>query len=162
MKPKQCESDFHKLIESIKLLEDYSEIANKEELISLITKIRKEYEHFKRVVSNKGCYGIKYKTIHDDSSWFDKHEIYFLTEKERDDVFDDWSHGLCWFDKHEIYFLTEKERDDVFDDWSHGLYWDETFDDNILFPTPSPNFYDAEKIYRDKKSKIKKIYHENN
>jgi hypothetical protein len=135
MKPKQCESDFHKLIESIKLLEDYSEIANKEELISLITKIRKEYEHFKRVVSNKGCYGIKYKTIHDDS---------------------------CWFDKHEIYFLTEKERDDVFDDWSHGLYWDETFDDNILFPTNSPNFYDAEKIYRDKKSKIKKIYHENN
>lgn len=118
---KQCKTDFHELIKMINSLEDYSEISNKNEMIEIIKKLYYENNKLKLRITKEMRFGIRYKTIGDDSSYSDTHEV---------------------------YFLTHEERDNVFDDWSNDLYWDDLLKDDLLYRTPSPNFHSAEKIYR--------------
>ena len=121
MNAKQCNTDFHKLVKKINSLEDYSEITDKNEIIEIIEKIYYDYNRLKLRIASEMRFGIRYKTIGEDSSYSDTHED---------------------------YFMTQEERDNVFDDWKSGLYWDDLFKNDLLYKTPTPNFHNAEKIYR--------------
>ena len=59
-------------------------------------------------------YGLSYKTIHDDSSYYDDHEK--------------------WFD------VDEELRDKVFGDWGNDLYWDNIKNEELEHRTPRPNY----------------------
>lgn len=121
-KASQCNTEYHKLYEMIKSLEDYSEVSNKEEMKIIVKNLFNDYNK-KRVAENtKGHHGIAYKTIHDDSSSSDSHTV---------------------------FFTTESERNDVFDDWQHEFNFDDIFLESLTYRTPSPNLHDITKIYRD-------------
>jgi hypothetical protein len=64
-------------------------------------------------------FGLKYQTIHDDSSWFDNHEL---------------------------FFETEEERDEVYENWGKGLHWDSQNNKELKYPTPQPNYFHSHTI----------------
>lgn len=124
MIPNQCKSNFHYLMKRIKNLEEYSEFPDKEKVLKTIELLYEEHLKLKKELSkivDYHNYGIRYKTVEEDSS----------------------------YDKiHTVYFLTEQERDSIFDDWSKELYWDDVFDRDLPYRTPQPNYHSAVKIFR--------------
>jgi len=91
---KQNDSKYHQLYLMLKD-DNYSE-DNKKEMLNLIKELYEENQELVNNDDDKGKYGIRFKTIHDDSSWSDKHTQFFRTKKKRDDVFDDWINDREW------------------------------------------------------------------
>jgi hypothetical protein len=104
--------------------DDYFPKEDRKELLNLIKDLYNEHIELVENKNDKGKYGIRYKTIHDDSKYSDTSEI---------------------------FFRLKSIRDKVFDDWQNGLYWDNIFEQELEFRLPSPNFHGAIKIFREGK-----------
>lgn len=118
---KQANTEFHKLYNDIVNMDDYSPLENRKNILKQVKDLFNHYSNIEEDLNDNGNYGIRYKTIHDDSRYPDTSEV---------------------------FFLTEKDRDNVFEDWSNGLYWDNIFEQDLKYRTPGTNFHDAVKIVR--------------
>lgn len=119
---KQNDSKYHQLYLMLKDADDYYPKEDRKEMLNLIKEL---YEDNQELINDKdddGKYGIRYKTVHDDSKWSDKHTQFFRTKRKRDDVFDDW--------------INER-------------YWDAILETELQYPTPSPNVHDIAKVFKE-------------
>lgn len=126
MKPKQTQTGYHAIMDAINDLINYQEV-NPAELKVLIKKLHDEHQFLKLLAAVNGSFGIRYKTSEELSM-----------------------HA----DSNTIFFSTETERDNIYDDWKNNLYWDEAFNDVLFYRTPNPNCHDIEKIYRGENDEI--------
>jgi hypothetical protein len=109
----------------LKEADDYYPKEDRKEMLNLIKEL---YNDNQKLLNNKddnGKYGIRYKTIHDDSKWSDNHTQFFRTKQKRDNVFDDW--------------INER-------------YWDAILETELEYRTPSPNVHDIAKIFKEGKN----------
>lgn len=114
---KQSDTKYHKLYLALQNVDDYFPKEDRVELLSMIKDLYNEHCE----VKSKGSYGISYKTIHDDSSYSDSFTKFFESEKERDDVYEDW-----------VNFKT----------------WDKVFEQELKYPVPTPNVYRITKVFK--------------
>jgi len=122
---KQNDSKYHLLYLMLKEADDYYPKEDRKEMLNLIKEL---YNDNQKLLNNKddnGKYGIRYKTIHDDSKWSDNHTQFFRTKQKRDNVFDDW--------------INER-------------YWDAILETELEYRTPSPNVHDIAKIFKEGKN----------
>lgn len=118
---KQNDSDYHYLYLTLKDTDDYFPKEDRTELLTIIKKLYDKHQDSEEEKDNDGTYGLRYKTIHDDSSYYDTNEQ---------------------------FFSSKLKRDNVFSDWEKGLYWDNVFQEELQYRTPSPNFVGAIKIFK--------------
>lgn len=116
---KQNYSDYHYLYLTLKDTDDYFPKEDRTELLTIIKKLYDKYQDSEE--DDDGTYGLRYKTIHDDSSYYDTHEQ---------------------------FFNSKIKRDNVLSDWEEGLYWDNVFQEELQYRTPYPNFVGAIKIFK--------------
>lgn len=119
---KQNDSKYHELYLMLKDADDYFPKEERTELLNLIKELYND--NVDNIDDSKGKYGIKYRTVHDDSKHHDEHIKFFRSKAFRDKVFDDW----------------ENER-----------YWDAIMYQELEYPTPSPNFHNAIKVFKEGK-----------
>jgi hypothetical protein len=119
---KQNNSKYHELFLMLKDADDYFPKEDRVELLNLIKDLHEDWILDNELEDSKGKYGIKYTTIHDDSRYFDHHEQ---------------------------FFSTKEKRDFVYDDWNNGAYWDNIFNQELEYPTPTPNFGNMKKIFKE-------------
>ena len=93
---KQNDTKYHQLYLMLNDADDYYPKEDRKELLDLIKELYEENQKLSNNANNKGKYGIKCKTIHDDSSYSDKHEQFFESKKQRDCVYDDWIENRYW------------------------------------------------------------------
>ncbi len=115
-KAKQMNTIYHELVEK---LDDEDGIMNidanfKEQYIELIGKAYKEFTKLKQAENEQGNHGIRYTKCHYDSSTLDTYQIWFTTEKERDDVYDDFQKKLYWDEIFEDHLPYNQTRFDNF------------------------------------------------
>ena len=119
---KQNDTKYHQLYLMLQDADDYYPKEERKELLDLIKELHEDNQALIEEDNDKGKYGIRCKTIHDDSRWSDSHEQFFKTKSKRDDVFDDWINGRCW---------------------------DEIFETELQYRTPSPNVHEIEKVFKE-------------
>ena len=117
---RQNDTKYHQLY--LMLKDDHNDGSNKGELLSIVKELYHNYIELIEIIDNKGKYGIRYKTIGEDSSSSDTYEQ---------------------------FFNTKTKRDDVYDDWINDRYYDLIFDEYLQYPTPSPNCHDIIKIFKE-------------
>lgn len=120
---KQKNTIYHEIMAGLILLKE--EICTENVYDDVVTKVKKAYEKYKKDIlyndeQRTNGYGIRYKTIPDNS---------------------------LHSDTHEIIFSSLELRDSVYEDWEQRKYWDELFGCELLYPYPSTNPHDFEKIY---------------
>ncbi len=128
---KQNDSKYHQLFLMLKDEDDYFPKENRKELLGLIKELYEDNQELLRDKDDDGKYGIRYKTIHDDSSYSDKHTQ---------------------------FFRTKQKRDDVYDDWINKRYWDSILETKLQYPTPSPNVHDIFKVFKEGKNVYDEVY----
>lgn len=123
---KQNDSKYHILYLMLKDEADYFPKKDRGELLELIKELYSDNQKLLNYQDEDGKFGIRYKTIHPDSSFSETYEQFFYTKQKRDNVFDDWINDRCW---------------------------DPIFEEELEYRTPSPNVHDIEKIFiSDKKT----------
>lgn len=118
---KQNDSDYHYLYLTLKDADEYFPKEDRIEVLKIVKKLYDEYQNHEEGRDEDGTYGLRYKTIHDDSKYTDTHEQ---------------------------FFSSKLKRDNVLDDWERGLYWDNVFEEELQYRTPSPNYLGAVKIFK--------------
>lgn len=113
---KQNDSKYHLLY--LKLKEEGCE----KEVLELVKDLYQENQELLSEKDDEGKYGIRYKTIHDD---------------------------FGYADKHEQFFLSKEKRDNVFEDWMEGRFWDRIFNTELEYRTPSPHVHDIVKVFKE-------------
>ena len=119
---KQNDSKYHELFLMLKDADDYFPKDERKELLELIKNLYFDNQELLNDKDDNGKYGIRFKTVHDDS---------------------------CYSDKHTQFFSTKRKRDDVFDDWINERYWDKIFECELQYRTPSPNVHDIVKVFKE-------------
>lgn len=119
---KQNDSRYHKLYLALQEANDYLPAEDKKELLDMIKVLYQDYLDLDEYRDDAGRYGIRYKTIHDDSKYADRHVI---------------------------FFSSKSKRDKVFEDWKNGFYWDKIFNQQLQYAPPSPNLHDIEKVFKE-------------
>ena len=119
---KQNDSKYHQLFLMLQEAKDYFPKEDRNELLNLIKELYEDNQMLDKDNDDNGKYGIRYKTIPEDS---------------------------CWSDKHEQFFSSKQKRDNVFDDWINNRYWDSILDTELQYRTPSPNVYDIVKVFKE-------------
>lgn len=119
---KQNDSKYHQLYLMINDADDYFPKEDRKELLSLIKELYYDFQKHDMEKDDDGKYGIKYKTIHDDSFY-------------------------C--DKHVQFFSSKQKRDNVYHDWINDRNWDDIFNIDLQYPTPSPNVHDIIKVFKE-------------
>lgn len=123
---KQNDSKYHHLYLMVNDNKFYA-WEGKEEILKLIKDIYEDHQEIIKEKDDDGKYGIRFKTIHDDSSYSDTHEQ---------------------------FFMTKQRRDNVYDDWINGRHWDSILDTELDYRTPSPNVHDIVKVFKEGESKV--------
>ena len=119
---KQNETKYHLLYLGIKD-DTYSyDEEDKENLLKIVKELYHDHQNLTQEKDDNGKYGIRYKTVHDDSRWSDTHEQ---------------------------FFATKTKRDNVYDDWINDRYWDSIFEEDLEYRTPSPNVHDIVKVFKE-------------
>ena len=118
---KQNDSNYHYLYLTLKDTDDYFPKEDRKELLKIVKKLYDNHQESESERDEDGTYGLRYKTIHDDSSYYDTYDQFFNSKLKRD----------C-----------------VLDDWDNGLYWDNIFEEELQYRTPSPNYAGAVKIFK--------------
>lgn len=119
---KQNDSKYHLLYLELKNADDYFPKEDRKELLDLIKELYDEHNDLLNKDDDNGKYGIRYKTIEEDSRWPDSHTQ---------------------------FFSSKEKRDNVYDDWINNRYWDSVFEDYLEYPTPGPNINEIEKIFKE-------------
>lgn len=127
---KQNDSEYHQLYLMLKEEDDYFPKSSRKPLLDLIKKLYEDNEELLNKSDDKGKYGIRYKTIGEDSRYSDSHTQFFRTKKKRNDVFDDW--------------INER-------------YWDSILDTELQYPVPYPNVHKIIKIFKEGKNTYDEI-----
>jgi len=122
---KQNDTKYHLLYLMLKDADCYFPKEDRKELLDLIKELYKSNQKFINEKDENGKYGIRYKTIHDDSKYSDNHTQFFASKRKRDDVFDDW--------------INER-------------YWDSIFEMELEYPKPTPNLHDVIKVFKEGKN----------
>ena len=115
-KSKQCNTEFHRLHKMISDMECYTELEDRKPILDLVKELFLENQELVSSDGETGSYGIRYKTIHDDS---------------------------MHHDNHELWFTSEGERNAIITDWENDVYWDNTFETEVNHRTPSPNYNES-------------------
>lgn len=118
----QNKTKYHELYQFLNKLEETYYIADISNMKELVKNLYKEYNEFISEKDDEGKYGIRYKTIHDDSSYSDVYEQ---------------------------FFISKEKRDKIYDDWMNDLYYDNIMEIHLPYPTPSPNVHSIEKIFKN-------------
>ncbi len=118
---KQNDTDYHYLYLTLKDTDDYFPKEDRGELLKIVKKLYYQHQNLEEERDDEGMYGLRYKTIHDDSSYYDVSEQ---------------------------FFNSKTKRDNVLNDWENDLYWDNVFEEELQYRTPSPNFVGAVKIFK--------------
>ena len=119
---KQNDSKYHQLYLMLKDVDDYFPKEERKELLDLIKELYQDNQELLNDKDDEGKYGLRYKTVHDDSRYSDKHVQ---------------------------FFTTKQKRDNVFDDWINDRYWDNIFETELEYRTPSPNVHDIVKVFKE-------------
>lgn len=119
---KQNDTKYHQLFLMLKDADDYYPKKDRKELLELIKELYGDNQELLNDKDDSGKYGIRYKTIHDDSSYSDTYTQ---------------------------FFRTKQKRDDVYDDWINDRRWDSILETELQYPTPSPNIHDIVKIFKE-------------
>lgn len=117
---------YHDLKEKILNIEEW--VWNKDEkesVIKIIDGLYEEYVERHQSENKKGKYGLKYYTIHDDSSYYDEHKV---------------------------WFKTKEEREQIYDKWGGTQSWDTLFDDDYMYPRPGMNYNHSKTVKIDKET----------
>lgn len=118
---KQNDSDYHYLYLTLKDTDDYFPKEDRAELLKIVKRLYNEYQNHEEERDEDGTYGLRYKTVHDDSKYSDTHEQ---------------------------FFSSKLKRDNVLADWENDLYWDSVFEEELQYRCPSPNYLGAVKIFK--------------
>ncbi|AGO49517.1 hypothetical protein Phi4:1_gp104 [Cellulophaga phage phi4:1] len=118
----QNDTPYHELFLSIKGADDYWPVEEREEVLSLVKKLHDREQDRLAEEDEEGKYGLRYKTIHDDSRFSDTHEQ---------------------------FFSSKSKREKVFLDWKKGVTWDSIFETELEYPTPGGNFHGMVKIFKE-------------
>jgi hypothetical protein len=119
---KQNDTKYHQLYLMLEDADDYYPKEDRRELLSLIKELYEENQELLNEEDDKGKYGIRCKTIPEDSRYSDTHEQ---------------------------FFQTKSKRDDVYDDWINDRYWDKIFETGLQYRTPSPNIHGIIKVFKE-------------
>ena len=123
---------YHELKTKILEIEDWQlEKDEKKVITKIIDELYEGYVKQHKKSNRNGNYGLKYYTIHDDSSYWDEHTV---------------------------FFITEEERDQVYNDWGRGAYWDDMFDDELMYRTPGSNYNHGKTVKINKQLVNVEIY----
>jgi len=127
---RQNDSKYHQLYLMLQDADDYFPKEDKKELLELIKELYKDNQEIVDIRDDRGKYGIRFKTVGDDSKFSDKHEQFFVIKSKRDNVYEDW--------------INER-------------YWDKIFEIPLQHPTPSPNVHNIIKVFREGKNIYEEI-----
>jgi len=106
----------------IQNLDDWNTEKDRKIILKTLKELYNEFDYIDQDLDDKGSYGIRYKTVNEDS---------------------------FYADTHEQFFRTELKRDQVFEDWNEDRYWDKTFNQELQYRVPTPNFYNPIKIIKN-------------
>ena len=119
---KQNDTKYHQIYLELKEAKNYFPKKDRSDLLKTIKDL---YNEFLELVSNEsgnGKYGIRYSLIGEDSSYPTTYQIFFRTK--------------CI-------------RDNIYDDWINGRHWDNIMNQELEFPTPTPNIFNIKKIFKE-------------
>ena len=119
---KQNDSKYHQLYLMLQDADDYYPKEDRKELLDLIKELHSDNEDLLGDLDDYGRYGIRFKTIGEDSFHADTDEQFFRTKSKRDNVFDDWINDRCW---------------------------DSIFNQELQYRTPGLNIHDIEKVFKE-------------
>jgi hypothetical protein len=127
---RQNNSKYHQLYLMLQDADDYFPKEDRKELLGLVKELYKDNQEILNIRDDEGKYGVRYKTVGDDSKFSDKHEQ---------------------------FFTTKSKRDAVFDDWINDRYWDNILDVELQYPVPSPNVHNITKVFKEGKDVYEEI-----
>jgi hypothetical protein len=115
---------YHQIINGLISLSN--EVYTESKYDDVYNKVKQAYEEYKEIIlsndkNRTNGYGIRYKTIHNDSNSPKNHTIIFSSVELRDSVYEDW--------------VTRRN------------YWDDLFGCELLYAYPNENAHDFEKIF---------------
>lgn len=117
---KHKKSKYHKLYSLLKNADDYFPLEDREEVLDLVKELYQDNNVIEGKLDKDGKYGIKYKTIEEDSKFTDTHTD---------------------------FFLSKEKRDAIYDDWINDRYWDIELDTELFYS--SPNLHNIEKVFKE-------------
>lgn len=121
---KQNDTKYHELY---LMLQDENiylpSVEDRNKLLTLIKELYSDNSNLIKKEDDNGKYGIRYKTIGEDSSYSDTKEQ---------------------------FFSSKEKRDKIYDDWVNNCSWDSILNLELEYPTPTPNIHDIVKIFKVK------------
>lgn len=121
---KQNDTEYHQLYLMLQDADDYFPKEDRKDLLRLVKKLYHSHQDIIESRDDEGKYGIRYKTVHEDSKYADTHTQ---------------------------FFSSREKRDNVYADWIDDRYWDNIFEEELQYRTPSPNVHNIIKVFKEGK-----------